>query len=103
MVADSCYAGVLVGSVAAQLDRTVGNKADWLAQRAQMRSRKVMSSGNIAQVMDGGAGNNSIFARQFINALSQRGEPFEAHELYREVAPKVALAAQGSMIEVFVD
>jgi uncharacterized caspase-like protein len=96
VVADSCYSGVLVGSVGAQLDKAEGDKALWLARRAQMRSRKVMSSGNIAQVMDGGAGNNSIFARQFINALSKRDEPFEAHELYREVAPRVEQAARGS-------
>jgi TPR repeat protein len=93
VVADSCYSGVLVGSIAAQLDRIEGDKAEWLAKRAQMRSRKVMSSGSIAQVMDGGAQNNSIFARQFINALTRRGEPFEAHELYREVAPQVRRAA----------
>ncbi|MGL4234364.1 MAG: caspase family protein, partial [Casimicrobium sp.] len=93
VVADSCYSGVLVGSVAAQLDRVEGDKGEWLARRAQMRSRKVMSSGNVAQVMDGGAQNNSIFARQFINALTRRGEPFEAHELYREVAPQVRRAA----------
>ena len=96
VVADSCYSGVLVGSVSTQLDKTEGAKADWLAKRAQMRSRKVMSSGNIAQVMDGGAGNNSIFARQFINALTKREAPFEAHELYREVAPRVEQAARGS-------
>jgi uncharacterized caspase-like protein len=96
VVADSCYSGVLVGSVAAQLDRVEGNKGEWLLRRAQMRSRKVMSSGNIAQVMDGGAGNNSIFARQFINALNQRAEPFEAHELYRELAPRVEQASRGS-------
>jgi hypothetical protein len=96
VVADSCYSGVLVGSVAAQLDRAEGNKGEWLARRAQMRSRKVMSSGNVAQVMDGGAGNNSIFARQLLNALNQRAEPFEAHELFREVAPRVEQAARGS-------
>jgi hypothetical protein len=96
VVADSCYSGVLVGSVATQLDRAEGNKGEWLARRAQMRSRKVMSSGNIAQVMDGGAGNNSIFARQLLNALNQRAEPFEAHELFREVAPRVEQAARGS-------
>jgi uncharacterized caspase-like protein len=95
VVADSCYSGVLVGSVGAQLDKTEGDKGEWLAKRAQMRSRKVMSSGNIAQVMDGGAGANSIFARQFINALTKRDEPFEAHELYREVAPRVSQAAKG--------
>ncbi len=96
VVADSCYSGVLVGSVATQLDRAEGNKGEWLARRAQMRSRKVMSSGNVAQVMDGGAGNNSIFARQLLNALNQRAEPFEAHELFREVAPRVEQAARGS-------
>jgi hypothetical protein len=96
LVADSCYSGVLVGSVAAQLDRVEGSKGDWLARRAQLRSRKVMSSGNVAQVMDGGAGSNSIFAKQLIDALSKRAEPFEAHELYREVAPRIEQASRGA-------
>jgi uncharacterized protein len=47
-------------------------------------------------VMDGGAGNNSIFARQFVNALTQRAEPFEARELYGEIAPRVSQAARGA-------
>jgi uncharacterized caspase-like protein len=96
VVADSCYSGVLVGSVAAQLDRADGNRWDWLLRRAQGRSRKVMSSGNIAQVMDGGAGTNSVFARQLVDALNRRGEPFEAQDLYREIAPRVESASRRS-------
>jgi uncharacterized caspase-like protein len=89
VIADSCYSGVFVDALAAQLDRAERQRDTWLLRRAQMRSRKVMSSGNIAQVMDGGAGNNSVFARQLIDALTQKTEPFEAQELHREITPRI--------------
>jgi uncharacterized caspase-like protein len=95
VVADACYAGVLVRSVAEQLDKATANKTDWLMTRAQLQSRKVMSSGGVKQVMDGGAGRHSIFARQFLDGLNRMNEPFEAHELYRDIAPRVEAAAKG--------
>jgi hypothetical protein len=96
VVADACYAGVLVRSVAEQLDRNpIANKSDWLQNRAQLQSRKVMSSGGVRQVMDGGAGKHSIFARQFLDGLARKMEAFEAHELYRDIAPRVEKAALG--------
>jgi hypothetical protein len=96
VVADACYAGVLVRSVVEQLDKSASsNKADWLQSRAQLQSRKVMSSGGVRQVMDGGAGKHSIFARQFLDGLNRKMEAFEAHELYRDIAPRVEQAARG--------
>lgn len=96
VVVDACYSGVLVGSVADQLDRSPNAGRDaWIAARAQLRSRKVMSSGNVRPVMDGGANNHSIFARQFLDALQRRTEPFEAYEIHREIAPRVERAARG--------
>jgi TPR repeat protein len=96
VVADACYAGVMVRSVADSLTGAPSSaRADWLRQRAQVTSRKVMSSGNIREVLDGGAGRHSIFAAAFISALEKRGEPFEAQEIYREIAPRVEDAARG--------
>ena len=96
VVADACYAGVMVRSVADSLTGPPANaRTQWLRQRAVVTSRKVMSSGNIREVLDGGAGRHSIFAAAFIAALEKRGEPFEAQEIYREIAPRVEDAARG--------
>ncbi|UXI68494.1 caspase family protein [Tahibacter amnicola] len=97
VVADSCYSGVFVHSVAEQLEAASGAERDaWLLKRSQIPSRKVMSSGNIREVLDGGRGNHSIFAAEFIDALRRRSDkPFEARELYREITPKVEEAARG--------
>jgi curli biogenesis system outer membrane secretion channel CsgG len=96
VVADACYAGVLVRSVADQLDKTAPpNKTEWLQNRALLQSRKVMSSGGVRQVMDGGAGKHSIFAKQFLDGINRRTEMFEAHELYSEIAPRVEKTARG--------
>jgi hypothetical protein len=94
VVADACYSGVLVKSVAEQLT-TATSRSDNLLHMAQLKSRKVISSGNIRQVMDGGAGDHSIFAKQFLDALSRRKENFPARELYEDIAPRVAQAAEG--------
>lgn len=93
VVADSCYSGVFVHSVA---DEGAADDAAALHRRALIPSRKVMSSGNIREVMDGGRGNHSVFAAEFIDALQRHASgPFEARQLYREIAPRVRAAADG--------
>jgi hypothetical protein len=94
VVADACYSGVLVKSVAEQAI-AAENRSQQLDQLAQLKSRKAMSSGNIRQVLDGGAGKHSIFAKQFLDALERRDSAFPARELYAEIAPRVQEAAEG--------
>jgi uncharacterized protein len=97
IVADACYSGVLVKTVADQLDRPSPDRAAWLNDRSQLRSRRVMSSGGTTQVMDGDGlgGRHSVFAGQFLAALRNRSGAFEAKELYRDIAPRVEQAARG--------
>jgi hypothetical protein len=100
VVADACYSGVLVRSVSEQIQAvnaaaTPQMRQNTLSALAQLRSRKVISSGNIRQVMDGGAGAHSIFAKQFLDGLNRHSAPFQARELYDELAPRVSQAAVG--------
>ncbi len=96
VVADACYSGVFVGNLADKIaaDANASGR-DWLLDQAQLRSRKVMSSGNIRQVLDGGGGRHSIFAKQFLDALNNKTDAFEATKLYQEIAPRVEKAAEG--------
>ncbi len=94
VVADACYSGVFVHSVAD--DEGAVDDADAQRRRARIPSRKVMSSGNIREVMDGGRGDHSVFAAEFIDALRRHvAGPFEARRLYGEIAPRVRAAADG--------
>jgi hypothetical protein len=98
VVADACYSGVLVRSVSEQAIAqgiSSESRTQQLNQLAQLRSRKAMSSGNIRQVLDGGAGKHSIFARQFLDGLERRTSAFPARELYQDIAPRVQEAAEG--------
>lgn len=96
LVADACYSGVLVRSVADRMDAATGDaRLSRLLQQASVTGRKVISSGNIREVLDGGAGRHSIFAAAFLRALERREEPFEARELYQDLAPAVEHAARG--------
>ncbi len=96
VVADACYSGVLVRSVAEHVDGGAsGERVSRLLQQAAVTGRKVLSSGNIREVLDGGAGRHSIFAAAFLRALEGRNEPFEARELYQDLAPVVEHAARG--------
>jgi len=93
VVADSCYSGVFVQSIVD--DGPVGDVAA-MQRRARIPSRKVMSSGNIREVMDGGRGGHSVFAAEFLDALRRHADaPFEARQLYQEIAARVQRAADG--------
>ena len=60
---------------------------------ADKRSRMVLSSGGVKPVLDGGGSGHSVFARAFLDALTENSEVLEGFTLYREVAERVTLAA----------
>lgn len=93
VVADACYSGVFVRAPDAD---EASDSALALQQRARIPSRKVMSSGNIREVLDAGRGNHSVFAAEFLDALRRHtGGPIEAQRLYAQIAPRVRSAAEG--------
>jgi len=91
VVADSCYSGTLTRSSIGQLESGMSEeaRARWLKAMVKARARTVLTSGGVQPVLDGGGGEHSVFARIFLEVLSENDDAMEAQRLYREVAARV--------------
>ncbi|HEY6599639.1 MAG TPA: caspase family protein, partial [Pseudomonadales bacterium] len=96
VVVDSCYAGLLSSEPSFMM---IGDNPDKYADpefirfKLQKRARLLLTSGGDQPVLDGGAGNHSIFARAFLDALQSNDGILAAPELYLQVRDRVQAAA----------
>jgi hypothetical protein len=88
VVADSCYSGTLTRGI--KLDV---RGANYLERIARLRSRIVLSSGGLEPVTDSGGGENSAFARYFIDELRTNGGVLDSTTLYSRIRHPIMLAA----------
>ncbi len=95
VVADSCYSGTLTRSAITRL-RGAKEKQRFIAKMKKRSSRTLMASGGNEPVADGGGEGHSIFARAFINALSNpEHKEFTAEQLfYDQIKERVAGSAE---------
>ena len=95
VVADSCYSGIMTRSALAATDpgQSVSARATWLEKMLKKRSRTVLTSGGVAPVLDEGGGDHSVFARAFLQALTENDDVLEGQRLFRSVSATVASAA----------
>ena len=91
IVADSCFSGALTR---AGLGIALDDRAGVLQRLVAKRSRTVLTSGGLEPVLDAGAGQHSIFARAFVDALTENKEPLEAARLFVELRARVVRAAE---------
>jgi hypothetical protein len=101
IVADSCYAGALTRSALARLEAGMTDEArrHWLQVVASKRSRTVLTSGDVKPVLDIGGGAHSVFGRAWLDVLSRNDDVLEGQRLYREIAARVAYAADALKFE----
>ena len=96
VVVDSCYAGLLSSEPSFMM---IGDNPakyadpEYIRFKLQKRARLLLSSGGDQPVLDGGAGNHSIFARAFLDALQSNTGILAAPELYLQVRDRVQAAA----------
>ena len=95
VIADSCYSGILTRAGITRIRPGMSGPAlkQFLIAMADKRSRMVLSSGGVKPVLDGGGSGHSVFARAFLDALTENAEVLEGFTLYRKVAERVTLAA----------
>ncbi len=91
IVADSCFSGALTR---AGLGIALDERAGVLQRLVAKRSRTVLTSGGLEPVLDAGAGQHSIFARAFVDALAENKEPLEAARLFVDLRARVVRAAE---------
>lgn len=101
VVSDSCYSGILTRSVLSNLQpgQNVDAQAAWVAAIIKKRSRTVLTSGGVAPVIDGGGGDNSVFARAFIDVLSANDDILAAQKLHNDVSRRVNFVTSNLRID----
>jgi formylglycine-generating enzyme required for sulfatase activity len=88
LVSDSCYSGSLTRGI-----QIKNESADYFAKMAAKKARVVLTSGGLEPVSDDGGGANSVFARQFIDALRGNEGVLDGHALFSEIRRPIMLAA----------
>ena len=91
VVADSCYSGTLVRGVEMGT-RTRGG--DYWKKMAAKWARVAITSGGLEPVADKGGGDNSPFAKAFIDALGDNDTIMDGTQLFSKLRRPVMVAAQ---------
>lgn len=102
VVADSCYAGLISTDPSYMFtDSKVGYSAEYLKFKLPKRSRLLLSSGGDKPVLDTGGGNNSVFARAFLDELASNTGVLPAPELFARIRKRVeTVAATNKFVQV---
>jgi len=88
IVADSCYSGRLLRS--ATIDVPNRESPAYYSRMSRIKARVVITSGGLEPVEDG-TGDNSPFARAFINALEENKGIISGSGLFRQIRRPVML------------
>ena len=89
VVADSCYSGTLTRGLAIG-----GKSAGYFQDVVQRRARTVLTSGGLEPVLDSGGGDNSIFAKAFLETLRGNIGVVDGEGVYHKVKDQVVLNAE---------
>jgi len=92
VVADSCYSGTLVR--ASQTDiKTARARRAWLTRMSKKRARTAMVSGGLEPVLDGGGAGHSVFAKAFLDALTENKGVLDGQALFDVIKRPVVVNA----------
>ncbi len=102
VIADSCYSGTLTRTAVPrrQQELSVDLTTRWYKVVSNSRVRVVLSSGGVRPVYDSlGTSKHSLFAKAFIDELSNNEGILEGYDLYTNVQSKVAAEARTYNVE----
>lgn len=96
IIADSCYSGALTRGVVSQLKSTQGLsvRLQYIKELAKGRARMVLSSGELAPVLDAGSGGHSVFASVLLNVLESNDGVIEGNRLHEEMSARVVFESK---------
>ena len=89
LVSDSCFSGLLTMNFRSIGPSKIRNLEQSYPEFLRTKSVVAISSGGVEPVLDGGAGENSVFALNFAEYLEKQDEPFTASQLHSHVSPIV--------------
>ena len=89
VVADSCYSGTLTRGLA------IGGKGvGYIQAIVDQRARTAMTSGGLEPVADSGGGGHSVFAKAFLDTLSDNTGVVDGEGVFERVRERVLLNAE---------
>jgi hypothetical protein len=91
IISDSCYSGSFTRGVAVAPDtpQTADARLKYLKVLAKGRARKVLTSGELAPVLDAGRGGHSVFANVLLEVLKANDQVIEGSLLHQEMSARV--------------
>ena len=90
VVADSCYSGTLVRSAPTHI-KTAAARHAWLKRMSGKRSRTALVSGGLEPVLDGGGSGHSVFAKSFLDALTENSSVLDGQALFDRIKRPVVV------------
>ena len=94
VVADSCYAGLLSSDPSYLfLNDKVSYSKEYIKFKLPKRARLLLASGGDKPVLDEGGGNNSVFARAFLDELENNTGILSSPELFSRIRKRVEVTA----------
>ena len=94
VVADSCYAGLLSTDPSYLfLNDKVSYSKEYIKYKLPKRSRLLLASGGDKPVLDEGGGENSVFAKAFLEELQNNTGILSSPELFSRIRKRVEVAA----------
>jgi hypothetical protein len=101
LVADSCYSGMLTRYAITRLDAGITDeeRLRWYQTMSKKHARVVLTSGGNQPVLDGGAGDHSVFAGALIHILQENQDVLEGQRLAQEVTKRVAVSVAAARID----
>lgn len=96
IVADSCYSGILTRGTLARLEsaQSAEVRYNWIEELSKGRARMVLTSGELAPVLDTVGGDHSIFAKVLLEVLESNDQIIEGDRLYQEINALVAYESE---------
>ena len=91
VVADSCYSGTLVRAVTVEARKRTG---DYWKEMASKWARVAITSGGLEPVADKGGGDNSPFAKAFLDTLGDNKAVMDGTTLFSKMRRPVMLSTQ---------
>ena len=84
VIADSCYSGTLTRGL--KIEKRAPGHVERLARK---KARTVLTSGGLEPVADAGGGSHSVFAKAFLEVLSENQDVIDGHTLFTRLRRSV--------------
>ncbi|MCP4687874.1 MAG: hypothetical protein GY859_07470 [Desulfobacterales bacterium] len=91
IIADACYSGALASSSLPSLDSDMieEERIKKIKEMSGIRSRMVLSSGELTEILDSDGGSHSIFASHFFDLLKSNDDILEGRRLFELIKDEI--------------